>query len=114
VISLSDLLTPWETIEKRLECAAMGDLIICLYNPSSKKRSGYLKAACQIVGRHKSPDTVCGLVQNIGRQGQRAQVMTLAELENTPVDMFTTVYIGNSGTKRNGNRMISPRGYKNV
>ena len=114
VISLSDLLTPLETIEKRLECAAKGDMIICLYNPSSKKRSGYLKHACQIVGRYQSPDTVCGLVQNIGRQGQAAKVMTLRELEDTETDMFTTVYIGNSRTKREGNWMISPRGYRNV
>ncbi len=77
VISLSDLLTPWETIEKRLRAAAMGDLCVCIYNPSSKKRAGYLRRACEILMEEKSPDTVCGAVKNIGREGEESQVMTL-------------------------------------
>ncbi len=114
VISLSDLLTPLELIEKRLVCAAESDMIICLYNPASKKRKDYLYQACQIVGRYRKPETVCGLVQHIGRQGQTARLLTLKALEKTQVDMFTTVYIGNSRTKLECGRMVSPRGYRDV
>ena len=112
VISLSDLLTPWEQIERRLALAAAGDFSICLYNPSSKKRADYLRRACDILLREKSPDTVCGWVRNIGREGQSAQVLTLAQLEQTPVDMFTTVYIGNRNTRVLQGRMVTPRGYR--
>lgn len=114
VISLSDLLTPWELIEKRLACAAEADFVICLYNPSSKKRHDYLQKACDIVGRHRDPQTVTGFVKNIGREGEAATVLTLKELRDTEVDMFTTVYIGNSQTREIGGRMVTPRGYKGV
>ncbi len=112
VISLSDLLTPWEKIEKRLEAAAEADFSVCLYNPSSKKRADYLQKACDIMLRHRSPDTVCGTVAMIGRGGQEAKIYTLAELRDVQVDMFTTVFIGNSQTKRIGDKMVTPRGYK--
>ena len=102
VISLSDLLTPWEKIETRLECAAKGDFVICLYNPSSKKRSDYLSKACNILMKYKDKNTVCGLVENIGREGQRQEVLSLEELEKTSVNMFTTVFIGNSQTMELG------------
>ena len=114
VISLSDLLTPWEKIEKRLECAAMGDFAVAVYNPSSKKRADYLMRACDIMLKYKAPETVCGYVKNIGRQGQESRVLTLRELEKTQVDMFTTVFIGNSETKSIGGKMVTPRGYENV
>ena len=111
VISLSDRLTPWEMIEKRLACAAQGDFCAALYNPSSKGRPDYLQKAVRILRANgKADDTVCGLVRNIGREGQSARVLTLAELENTPVDMFTTVYIGNSNTRALSGRMVTPRG----
>ena len=113
VISLSDRLTPWEVIEKRLACAAQGDFCAALYNPSSKGRPDYLQKAVRILRANgKADDTVCGLVRNIGREGQSARVLTLAELENTPVDMFTTVYIGNSNTRALSGRMVTPRGYR--
>ena len=113
VISLSDRLTPWEMIEKRLACAAMGDFCVALYNPSSKGRPDYLQKAVRILLQNgKAPDTVCGLVRNIGREGQSAQVLTLAQLEQTPVDMFTTVYIGNGNTRALSGRMVTPRGYR--
>lgn len=112
VISLSDLLTPWEKIEKRLECAAAADFVICLYNPSSKKRHDYLQKACDIILASQSPDTVCGIVGNIGRDGESMRVLTLKELRDTQVDMFTTVFVGNSQTKVVGNHMVTPRGYK--
>jgi len=114
VISLSDLLTPMEKIQKRLECAAECDLTIVLYNPSSKSRADYLKKACDIVMKHRSGDTVCGYVRNIGRDGEESRILTLAELRETAVDMFTTVYIGSSETKVIGGKMVTPRGYRNV
>ena len=114
LISLSDLLTPWEKIETRLLDAAHGDFVICLYNPSSKKRHDYLQKACDLMMKYKSPDTICGTVSNIAREGQEAHVMTLKELRNTQVDMFTTVFIGNSQTKEINNKMVTPRGYRNV
>lgn len=111
VISLSDLLTPWEKIAKRLECSAAADFVICLYNPSSKKRKDYLQRACDLVLKHRGPETVCGYVRNIGRAGEEGRVLSLGELRNAQVDMFTTVWIGNSQTKRIGNQMVTPRGY---
>ena len=111
VLSLSDRLTPWEVIEKRLAAAAMGDFCMAVYNPSSKGRPDYLARAVRILLQNgKAPDTVCGLVRNIGREGQSAQVLTLAQLEQTPVDMFTTVYIGNRNTRVLQGRMVTPRG----
>ena len=112
VISLSDLLTPWETIEKRLACAADGDFSICLYNPSSIKRHDYLRRACEILLKYRSETNAVGIVQNIGRDGESSKVMTLSELKEEQVDMFTTVFIGNSKTKLMNGKMITPRGYK--
>ena len=112
VVSLSDLLTPWEKIEKRVELAAAADFVICLYNPSSKKRKDYLQRACDLVLKHQSPETVCGYVKNIGREGEEGHVLTLRELRDTQVDMFTTVWIGNSQTKNIGGKMVTPRGYR--
>lgn len=114
VISLSDLLTPAEKIRRRLECAAICDMVIVLYNPSSKSRADYLQKACDIVLKHRSGETVCGYVRNIGRDGQESHVLTLSELRDTAVDMFTTVYIGNSETKIIAGKMVTPRGYRNV
>lgn len=114
VISLSDLLTPYELIEKRLDLAAQGDFVLCLYNPSSKKRSDYLQKACDIVLKSRGGDTICGIVQNIGREGECAQVLPLSQLRNTQVDMFTTVYIGNSNTQNIGGKMVTPRGYRHT
>lgn len=112
VISLSDLLTPLETIQNRLRCAAMGDMVICLYNPSSKKRGEYLKMACDIVLEYRSPETVCGYVKNIGREGEEKKILTLKELRETQADMFTTVYIGCKMTREISGRMVTPRGYR--
>lgn len=112
VISLSDLLTPWEKIEKRLKYAAMADFAICIYNPSSKKRADYLQRACDVLLEELEEERVCGLVFQIGREGEAARVLTLKRLRDTPVDMFTTVFIGNSQTKEIGGRMVTPRGYR--
>ena len=114
VISLSDLLTPMEVIEKRLRAAAEADFIICLYNPSSRKRHDYLERACRILLEYKSGGTACGYVQNIGREGEAVHLLTLAELEKTPVDMFTTVFIGNKETQMLNGCLVTPRGYRDV
>lgn len=111
VISLSDLLTPREKIEKRLLCAAEADFVICLYNPSSRKRHDYLQKACELVLKFASPATVCGIAKNIGREGESFEILTLEELKDAKVDMFSTVFIGNSQTVKIGNRMVTRRGY---
>ncbi|MCH4166822.1 MAG: precorrin-3B C(17)-methyltransferase [Megasphaera sp.] len=111
LISLSDLLTPWEKIAKRLACAAQGDFGICLYNPSSKKRADYLQRACQIILQYQSPSIPAGVVRNIGRADEAAEVMTLGALQHAHVDMFSTVLIGNSQTRLINGRMVTPRGY---
>lgn len=112
LISLSDLLTPWELIEKRLEYAARADFVMCLYNPSSKKRSDYLQKACDIILNFKDGSTVCGIAKNIGRQGEEGIVLSLSQLRDTQVDMFSTVFIGNSTTEKIDGKMVTARGYK--
>lgn len=112
VISLSDLLTPWALIEKRLSCAAQADFVLCLYNPASKSRPDYLAKACDIVLQHQSPETVCGYVRNIGRAGEEGRLCTLAQLREVQADMFTTVFIGNSKTAVMNGKMVTPRGYQ--
>lgn len=112
VISLSDLLTPWPVIEKRLRSAAEGDFSICLYNPGSHKRTDSLKKACDIlIDAGKSPQTQCGWVRNIGREGQESRTLTLEELRKEIVDMSTTVFIGSGATRLTGGRLVTPRGY---
>lgn len=114
VISLSDLLTPWKTIEERILAASKADFSICLYNPSSKKRRDYLKKACELMLKYKSPDTVCGIVKNIGREGEEKFLLPLQDLKDVKADMFTTVFVGNSQTKALSEAMVTPRGYKDV
>ena len=111
VISLSDLLTPWEVIEKRLFAAGMGDFVIAIYNPSSKTRADYLKRACEILLKEKSEDTPCGYVRNIGREGEEMKILSLRELMDAEVDMFTTVIVGSSSTKVIRDHLVTPRGY---
>ncbi len=112
VISLSDRLTPWDVIEKRLALAADSGMAIVLYNPESKTRTGYLKRACEIILRSRAEDTVCGIARNIGREGEEEKRLSLGELKETEADMFTTVFIGNASTKLVGEKMVSARGYK--
>lgn len=114
VISLSDLLTPWPTIEKHLEAAAWGDFVVCLYNPRSKKRDGHLRRACEILGKHKPPQTWCGYAKNALRDGEEHGICTLAELPDMPVDMMTAVIVGNADTQRIGERLVTTRGYRIV
>ena len=111
-VSLSDLLTPWDLIRKRLEMAAEGDFVIALYNPSSRTRQHRYEEACRILLEHRPGNTVCGWCRNIGRQGEEWKVCTLKELQQQPVDMLTTVFIGNSRTRVIRGRMVTPRGYE--
>ena len=112
VISLSDLLTPWEKIEKRLRAAAEGDFAIAIYNPSSHKRQNYLKRACDILLERIEPERACGYVENIGREETRAVICTLKELRDAKVNMFTTVFVGNSGSEMINGKLVTKRGYQ--
>ena len=111
VISLSDLLTPWDLIEKRLACAAEADFVICLYNPASHSRPDHLKRACDVLLGVRGAETVCGVVRNIGRTGEAGRLLTLGELRDAQVDMFTTVFVGSSRTVSLNGKMVTPRGY---
>lgn len=112
VISLSDLLTPWDVIEKRVEGAASGDFAIALYNPMSHKRTENLRRACEIILKYRSAETPCGIAANIGREGESCRILTLGELQNSVVDMFTTVFVGNSVTRVIDGKLVTPRGYR--
>lgn len=112
VISLSNRLTPWEKIEKRLACAAEADLGIVLYNPRSKGRPDNLRMACDILLRYLPENRPCGVAHSIGREGEAGEYMTLGALRDADIDMFSTVFIGNAMTKMIGGAMVTPRGYR--
>ena len=113
-ISLSDLLTPWNAIERRLGAAATGDFVVALYNPRSRRRDWQLLEARRILLEHRSPDTPVGLVREAYREEQRVMLTDLGQLDGlaTEVDMFTTVIIGNSTSYVLNGRMVTPRGYE--
>ncbi len=111
VISLSDLMTPWEMICKRIACAAEGDFVLCLYNPKSKNRSDYIDIARDIILKCRDGKTPAGIVRNAGRPDQTSVVTTLEDMLKCEIDMFTVVLIGNSQTYIENGKMITPRGY---
>ena len=111
VISLSDLLTPWEIIEKRLEAAARADFVIVLYNPKSKKRTWQLEKAQQIISAHRDKNTPVGIVTSAMRDAQNVEVVTLENLHRADVNMQTTVFIGSSASRCYLDYMYTPRGY---
>ena len=111
LISLSNRLTPWELIEKRLDAAAMSDMVIALYNPRSHGRPDLLEKAFAIMGKHKDPNTVVGVVRNIGRKDEESWICSMKDFDFQKVDMFCTVVIGNSKTYAVDGKMITPRGY---
>lgn len=113
VISLSDLLTPWEVIEKRLNMAAEGDFVTVLYNPRSNGRPGYINKAREIFLSQREKKTPLGIVRNAAREGQVKIITTLGEMPEEEIDMFSVVIIGNSQSYISGNFIITPRGYKN-
>ncbi len=111
VISLSDLLTPWELICSRIRLALQGDFVLCLYNPRSKKRSGYIGIAREIAMEYRSPETPVGIVRNAGRKNEGCEITSLEGMLDFEIDMFSTVIIGNSATYVENGRIITPRGY---
>lgn len=112
LISMSDRLTPMELIEKRLRAAASADMVVVIYNPESKGRKGYLAHACEILMENLPSERVCGIAGNIGRDGEYCKVMTLGELKGAEVDMFSTIFIGNSSTRDIAEHMVTLRGYR--
>lgn len=111
-VSLSDLMTPWEVIERRLIYACKGDFVICLYNPASNSRPEHFRRACEIMLRYKSPDTPAGYVRNAGREGESYEVKTLGEIVDCNIDMSCTVIVGNSRSFILDGKMITQRGYE--
>lgn len=114
VVSLSDRLTPWETIEKRLLAAASADFSIAIYNPVSHGRPEHLKRACEVLLRVLPESRLCGIVRNIGRDGESRRILTLGELRDAQADMFCTVFIANSAAKELSGNLVTPRGYRDV
>lgn len=114
VISLSDLLTPWDMIEKRIRLAAEADFVICLYNPGSHKRSDYLQKACAIILKSRSGSVPCGIATSIGRLEEASELMSLSALSTHTATMFETIFIGNSTTKIINGKLVTPRGYKAI
>jgi precorrin-3B C17-methyltransferase len=110
-ISLSDLLTPWKTIERRLDAAAGADFVIALYNPRSRRRADHLERALEIIGHHRAPQTPVGIVNRAYREGQRTTLAALDAVDPTSVDMQTVMVIGNSATRVSAGRLLTPRGY---
>ncbi len=111
VVSLSDLLTPWETIRRRIQAAASADFVLVIYNPRSRKRTRQLDEAVRLIQDHRGPSTPVGLVRNAAREGQSATVTTLGDIPVEKVDMLSILIIGNSATRMLGDRMVTPRGY---
>lgn len=111
-VSLSDLLTPWELIKKRVRLAAEGDFVLAIYNPKSKQRVTQIIEVREILLKFRSPDTPVGIVRNALRSGQEVQISTLAEFTNEKIDMLSTVIVGNSQTKVLGKYLVTPRGYQ--
>ena len=112
IISLSDLLTPWEVIENRLECAGKGDFVISLYNPKSHGRTHHIEIAREIILKYRDYMTPVGIVKNAKRAGQEAHITTLGDMLLIDIDMNCTVIIGNSKTYVKNGYMITPRGYE--
>lgn len=111
VISLSDLMTPWEVIEKRIALAAQADFVIVLYNPRSKRRDWQLPRALELVKKHRTGTTPVGLVRNASRKGQEVSAFDLDGFAPELVDMLSIVFIGNSATRLSHGKLITPRGY---
>lgn len=112
VISLSDLMTPWNQIKKRADFAAQSDFVIAIYNPKSRGRATYLNEIRDIVMKYRKPETPVGIVRKAGRPGMNWTITDLEKLPDEDVDMQSTVIIGNSNTYVADGKMITPRGYK--
>lgn len=111
VISLSDLMTPWDVIETRVEAAAKTDFVLVIYNPRSEKRDRQLGQVRDLLLKYRAGDTPVGIVRNAAREGESLQITTLSGLDEQGVDMLSIVIVGNSRTKVFGKKMVTPRGY---
>jgi precorrin-3B C17-methyltransferase len=111
VVSLSDLLTPWHAIERRLEAAASADFVLALLNPQSRRRDWQYRRAAEVLARHRPSEAPVGIVRNAYRPGQSVEITTVARMAEAPVDMFTTVIVGSTQTRRVGPVVFTPRGY---
>ena len=112
IISLSDLMTPYSLIMKRVDCAGQGDFIVCLYNPKSKKRADYVEKAAEILMKYRDGKTPVGVVRHAGREEESSYITTLDAVKDAPIDMFSIVIVGNSNTYVRDGKMITPRGYE--
>lgn len=110
-VSLSDLLTPWDIIEKRLISCGEGDFVTIIYNPKSKKRNWQIDRAIEILKKYRSDLTPVGIVKNATRENEKVIITTLGSIDTSCIDMFTLIIIGNSKTKNIGNYIVTPRGY---
>jgi precorrin-3B C17-methyltransferase len=111
VISLSDLMTPWEVIEKRIEAAAKADFVLVIYNPRSKKRAWQLEKMKNLVLKYRAENTPVGIVRNAARAGESMEISTILCIDESRVDMLSILIIGNSMTQILGGKMVTPRGY---
>ena len=111
-ISLSDLLTDWDLIKKRVDLASQGDFVISLYNPKSKGRTTQIEDAAEIMLKYKSPETPVAIVRNAGREDEKVTAATLGTMLEHEIDMLTVIIIGNSKTFMKNGKIITPRGYK--
>ena len=111
-ISLSDLLTDWDLIKKRVDLASQGDFVISLYNPKSKGRTTQIEDAAEIMLKYKSPETPVAIVRNAGREDEKVTAATLGTMLEQEIDMLTVIIIGNSKTFMRNGKIITPRGYK--
>ena len=112
IISLSDLMTPYSLIMKRVDCAGQGDFIVCFYNPKSKKRADYVEKAAEILMKYRDGKTPVGIVRHAGREEESSYITTLDAVKDAPIDMFSIVIVGNSNTYVRDGKMITPRGYE--
>jgi precorrin-3B C17-methyltransferase len=112
VISLSDLLTPWEAIERRLRAAGEGDFVVVLYNPKSKERTWQIERAAEILSRFREKETPVGIVRKASREGESVRITTLGEMCGAEIDMLTVVIIGNTQSFVHAGRIVTPRGYR--
>jgi cobalt-precorrin 5A hydrolase/precorrin-3B C17-methyltransferase len=110
-VSLSDLLTPWAVIVRRIEAAAAGDFVVSLYNPRSARRTAQLEEALRILAGHRSPATPAAVLTNVGRPGEQVVRTTLSGLDPSTVGMLSLVVVGSTRTRWVGSRMVTPRGY---
>ncbi|MCL6610673.1 MAG: precorrin-3B C(17)-methyltransferase [Peptococcaceae bacterium] len=112
VISLSDLLTPWEVIEKRLEAAGAGDFVLVIYNPASHRRAGQIRRAVEILKKYRPGNTPVGIVRNADREDEEIIITDLDHVLDFKIDMLCTVIVGSSGTRKLGGFLVTPRGYR--